>query len=309
MDCCVPRHGRTQSGCVLRADYMKRSTLRTLIIAAALCTASMAQDIRVLPPEPNTIVGAAKGAITKNNPSERQALIGKTHQVFPQVATGGGWETVMVIVNMSLNPMSFTQRFYSSDGQPMSVTFRTVPEGKIITTSALEGTLRAGSSFNFALFDSTPTTQTGWANLVYDATAGRLGAYSMFRQRTPSGAQFEALIPVSAYDDTLFFMSFDNIQGFTTAMALVNPASNMSANVTITANALDGSFIGKTVVMLPPSGHSAFVLTDKIPALAGRMGTLLVSSDITRLSAVGLRFSNTGSFASVPIMNWSDMLN
>jgi hypothetical protein len=283
--------------------------MRTLILAAALCTAGLAQEIRLLPPEPNTILGAPKGTIGKGSTNQRQAFIGTTDQVFPQIATGGGWETVMVIVNMSLRPISFTQRFYSSDGKPMSVTFRTYPEGRIITTSALEGTLPVGNSFNFALFDSTRNTQTGWAHLVYDTSAGRLGAYSMFRQKTQSGAQYEALIPVSAYDDTSFFMSFDNFEGFSTAMALVNPASNLNNNVTITAMGLDGSFIGRTVVTLPPSGHAAFPLTDRFPALAGRMGTLVVSSDLNRLSAIGLRFNSGAAFTSVPIMNWDDMFN
>lgn len=195
--------------------------MRTILLGVVLCATSMAQDVRVLAPEPNHIIGAPLSGAMKSKDSTRSALVGKTDQIFPQIATGGGWETVMVIVNMSRNTMSYTQRFYSSQGQPMNVTFRTYPEGRLVTGTAIEGTLRPGSSFNFALFDSTATTQTGWATLAYDTSAGRLGAYSVFRQRTPTGAQFEALIPVSAYDDTSFFMSFDNIQEFTTAIALV----------------------------------------------------------------------------------------
>jgi hypothetical protein len=273
------------------------------ILIGAACSA---QEYRVLPPEPNTITGAHRGAA--KDAATRTASFGRTDQVFPQIATGGGWETVIVIVNMSPVRMNYTQRFYSSDGRPMNITFREYPSGNVVTTTAIEGWLSPGCSFNFALFDSTPNTQIGWATLTYDGSLGRLGAYAIFRSRVAGRTDFEALVPLSRYDDHVFFMPFDNIQGFTTAMAIDNPASNMSNNVTITAFDLRGQRIGSALISLPRSGHTAFALTDKIPALAGSMGTLLVESDTNRLSALGLRFNSGGAFASIPIMNYEAML-
>ena len=238
---------------------------------------------------------------------QRLSFFGETDQVFPHLASGGGWETVMVIVNMSTAPMDFVQRFYTTEGKPMSVTFRTIPEGKLITATAASGSLPPNSSFNLALFDSTPETVSGWGTLNYDASKGRLGAYAILRQRTGTGASFEALVPLSSYEDTQFFMPFDNIQGFTTAMALANPASNLANSVTIRALALNGSELGNVTLTIPPSGQVSFVVADKLPATAGRMGTLYVESSVTRLSAMGIRFNESNAFATIPIMNWADM--
>jgi hypothetical protein len=114
--------------------------------------------------------------------------------------------------------------------------------------------------------------------------------------------------PLSPYDDYKFYMPFDNIQGFVTAISLVNPATNFTGHVTITALDLEGNFIDQTIVTMLPGTHTAFILADRL-ALANRLGTLYVKSDITRLAALGLRFNNLGGFAfsSIPIMNWSGM--
>lgn len=124
----------------------------------------------------------------------------------------------MVIVNIGSAAIDFGLNFYDQSGKPMQVTFRTFPEGEIITTSAAQGRLLPNGSFNFALFDATPNLKVGWAYLAYDSSAGRLGGYAAFRLKA-SGVINEALVPLSAYDDSLFMMPYDNIEGFATGIA------------------------------------------------------------------------------------------
>lgn len=268
----------------------------------------MAQEnyVKAIAPEPNKIVGQV--ADGKTSGDKTYTRFGLTDQNFPQIVSGGSWETVIVIVNMSAVSIPFQQRFFDESGQPMPVTFRTFPEGTIITDTAIEGRLNPGSSFNFALFDSGQPLQVGWGTLSYDARLGRLGAYAILRQRVPGKTDAEALVPLSAYDDTDFFMSIDNIQGFVTAIAIVNPASNLQNLVRLTFLALDGTIIGQDSITLPPSGHIAFSIPARYPVLAGRLATLLVKSNLTRLAAMGLRFNPNFAFSSIPIMNWSGML-
>jgi hypothetical protein len=188
---------------------------------------------------------------------------------------------------MSTSRVNFTMNFYDDSGRPMRVTFRTYPDLKMTTDTAAVGFLAPGSSFNFSLFDATPNLQTGWASLVYDSSSARLGGYAAFRYKS-AGVINEALVPLSAYNDTLFMMPFDNFEGFATGIALTNPASNLSNQVTILAMDLAGSTISTETVTIPPNGHMSFVLSDRMRQLAGRLGTLLVSSNLNRLSAVGI---------------------
>ncbi|MCU1336338.1 MAG: hypothetical protein JWO19_1919 [Bryobacterales bacterium] len=279
-------------------------------VALALMFYSMlccAQDggvfVNAVEPQENRIQGARLEPATI---TPKSAFVGTTDQVFPHIAMGNSWETVIVILNMSNSVMNFTMRFYAEDGSPMAVTFKDYPQSNITTTTAAAGQLPPGTSFNFALFSVTPDLRVGWATLQYDSSLGRLGGYAIFRQSVPGRPTFESLVPLSAFDDYKFYLPFDNIQGFITAIALVNPASNVSSRITITATDLNGNFIDRIFINLPPNGHLAFALTDRMPALSNRLGTLYVESDSNRLSAMGIRF-NGAAFSSIPIMNWAGM--
>lgn len=250
----------------------------------------------------------ASALLKSGKPAPKASFVSSTAQVFPHIATGGGWETVVVIVNMSATtPVDFTASFYNEAGAPMAVTFREFPSGTITTTSAIDGHLGIEGSFNFSLFDATPGTQVGWVMLDYDTSSHRIGGYSAFRYRA-GGVINEGLVPISGYDDTRFYMSFDNIEGFATGIALANPSTSANG-VTIVALDLDGHEIMRGHVTLPAGGHHSFVLADSFPALAGRTGTLYVYSNQTMLSAVGIRMNVAGgyTFTSIPVMNWEGM--
>lgn len=268
-------------------------------------------------PEENTILGAYRAdrqglpkLLSSAAGPGRYVMVGPTHSIFPQIAAGDSWETVFVIVNMSLRQTEFTQRFYGSDGRPMRMKFITYPGYQIVEDSGVFGRLNPGASFNFAVFRDVGPVQVGWASLDYDTRSSRLGAYAVFRQKIPGRPTFEALVPLSAYDDTIFFMPFDNLEGFDTGMALVNPASNIPNTVTLTFQSLRADILFQDRITLPPSGHTAFSIPSKYPSLQGKAGTVLVESNTTRLSAMGLRFNvgGGGAFSSIPIMNWSDMM-
>jgi hypothetical protein len=158
------------------------------------------------------------------------ASTGPTDMVFPYFAVGGpegtGWETSLVIVNMSAQTVSFDQFFWDNVGNPLPVTFRTIPDNQLLTTAKAHGVLQPGGSFNIVLFDSGQPLQVGWSELNYDSSSARLGGYSIFRllsEGSTRSTDFEALVPLSAFDDYKFFMPFDNRQGFITAMAVLNP--------------------------------------------------------------------------------------
>jgi hypothetical protein len=169
--------------------------------------------------------------------------------------------------------------------------------------------LSPGSSFNFALFDVKPATQVGWAVVEYDSSNARLGGYAIFRQRISGRPDFEALSPLSSDSDSRFYLPVDEIQGFVTAMAICNPASNTSTNVLLQMLSMDGVEIARRNITLAPGAQMAFTIQDYFPQMANRLGTLYVSGSSNRLSALGLRFNTSGgsAFSSIPIMNWPGM--
>lgn len=237
----------------------------------------------------------------------RQAFITDRDVVFPHLAIGGGWETVIVIVNMSNRRVDYRIHYFDQGGVPMRTTIRNYPSGELASGELTVGNLPPGHSFNFSLFDDGGPTRVGWALLDYDTSGGRIGGYAIFRRLRPGPAIPEAMIPLSAYNDSIFVMPFDNIQGFDTAIAIVNPGSSLTTTITLTFLTLDGQLIRQITMRLAPGEQTAFALRDRVPEIAGRLGTLLVEGSTTRLSALGIRFSPTGTFSSVPIMNWSGL--
>jgi hypothetical protein len=234
------------------------------------------------------------------------AAVRPTDKAFPHLAMGAGWETILVLVNMGSRPITFNQDFWDQQGRPVQVRFRSIPGGVLTTTSSAVGTLPPNSSFNVLLFDSGQPLQVAWSSLDYDSTNDRLGGFAIFRNRVEGRPDFEALVPLSSIDDFKFYLPFDNLEGFVTSMAVLNPGAS-STQVTISARSTTGQLLAVSRETLPGGNQMAFVLHDKIPETRNRAGTLLVEGTTSRLSGLGFRFNSGGAFATIPIMNWAGM--
>ena len=210
----------------------------------------------------------------------------------------------MVLVNIGTNDVDFHQYFYDDSGNPMQVKFYTIPDDQLAESAIIEGHLPHGSSVSVVLFEDAQATQ-GWSQLEYESALNRIGGYACFRLRT-GGIINEGMVPLSANDDTSFMMPFENSQGISTGIAFANPATGVVNQVQVVALDENGDEITRDNVSVPPSGHLSYVLTDRMPGLAGKRGTLSVTSNTTRLSALGIRMNVTGglTFTSIPIMRW-----
>lgn len=233
--------------------------------------------------------------------------MGSTDKVFPHFATGAGWETILVLVNLSSSKVTFSQNFYDPSGKPMTVSFKSVPDGVLTTTSAAQGTLNAGGSFNILLFDQGGGLKTGWSSISYDSTTARIGGYAIFRQRIQGSPDFEALVPLSAYDDYVFVMPFDNLEGFVTSMAILNPGSNNTSNIRATIRDPLGVTVATETISLGPGTQQAFIIPDLFPVTKNRVGTILFEGSTDRLAGLGFRFNPQHAFATIPILNWLGM--
>lgn len=286
--------------------------MRYLALFALLCGTLSAQSIRpgVWKPSPiqaGPAVAAAGSAKAAFSTATRKAFFEAGDVVFPHLATGDGWETEFTLVNMSESTVNFDMYFYNPQGGALSVTLRELPGTATMTDTAFEITLDSGASTTVTIVNTTPTQlRTGWAILDYNTEGFRIGGSATFRQKIAGRADYEALIPMSNYADSLFLLPVNDTSGFITALALCNPASNLTANVTLQLLNTDGDEIARRTITLRPQEQLAVPLSQWFPQVTGRFATLFVESSTDRLSALGIRFNTAGgnSFSSVPIMNW-----
>lgn len=287
---------------------MSRILIRFLMLSVLAAPALFPQGatIQATAPSPNRMVGQLRSpGVASQSQATPLGLVRRNDVVFPHLVTGNGWETLLVITNIGNTTVDFNQYFYDETGSPMSVRLRTIPDNELIDTTAVVGHLPVGTSVSITLYDATAYTISGWSNMDYDSVSGRLGGYAAFRLRA-GGVVNEGLVPLSSSEDTAFAMPFDNSQGFATGIALTNPASNLINHVQVVALDRNGTQIASDALMISASGHRSYVLTDRMPAVAGQIGTLVVTSDLTKLSAVGIRMNVAGgmTFTSIPIMSW-----
>lgn len=101
-----------------------------LALSSAFITAATAQSIRP--------VDRSSYIATRSQSTPRSALVDPQDKIFPQLMFGDGWETVVVVVNIGGTNVHYNQLFFDADGNPLPVTFRTIPEGKIVQATATD---------------------------------------------------------------------------------------------------------------------------------------------------------------------------
>ena len=226
-------------------------------------------------------------------------------QALARIMAGGGWETSIVLLNMSSNPLAFSQAFLAQDGTPRQFGVRSQADGTVLTTSGVQATLNPNSSLTFVLFDNGSPVREGWSVLSYDTGQGKLGGYAVLRHRALGGSfSFETTVPLSNMQEYSVHVPFDNTQGFRTQLTLVNPASNIAAQVALTYTSPQGQVVLMDLVSLQPGQQMTISLPDTYPDLANTAGTIAVEGNINRLSVLGLRYNDSyGAVATVPVIN------
>ncbi|MBA3974889.1 MAG: hypothetical protein C0504_11815 [Candidatus Solibacter sp.] len=239
----------------------------------------------------------------------RNVWVFDTARVFPHLAVGQEWETSFVIVNMSTDPARFNLGFFDTTGAPMTVSYSDGKSAPAASGAVVTQTLAAEGSTVITVYNDGRPLRTGFAILEPPSETQRLGGYAVFKQRVAGRPDFEAVVPLTDYDDWAVYLPFDNSPGLDTGMALVNPSKDQTATVDLYFIDEAGARITKQTLTLKPGEQTAFSLTEKYPALKGKRGTLYAESSIDYLSVLGLRFNlgGGGAFTSLPAMNWKGM--
>jgi len=238
-------------------------------------------------------------ADTHNNRIQEVTTSGMPARIgsFAQVASGGGWKTTITLINLSAVSVDAQINLYSDNGSPMTLPL-TFPQFASSTTgSSVNLTLSPNQSLVVESNAATSSIAVGWADVQ---ATGALSGYSIFRLSSPGVPDSEGTVPLDTRQLSTAVLPYDNTNGYRTGLALANQASTAA---TVTATFLDqnGIQLGTSQISLPAFGHASFFADAQFSQSANQLGVIRFQSS-SGITCVGLRFSPSGSFTSVPII-------
>lgn len=216
---------------------------------------------------------------------------------IPQIAFGGGWKTTITLMNMDGRESKFRLLFADSSGRDTSVRINT-PSG-IQSASAVSGTLPANGSGTIELPDSGILTQA-WGFLIHNGIGGvegTIAGHAIFQQQVAGKPAFEAVAPINPFFERRVRLPFDNANGYSTGMAVVN-TDTVQATFTGQVYSEAGEALGSGSFTLPMLGQRTFVLSEMFPAAKDRRGMIELTSSGRSACSLGLRFHPSGAFTS-----------
>jgi hypothetical protein len=225
-----------------------------------------------------------------------------------QIASGGGWSTTLTLFNPTSGQDTVTIAFQADDGSALPLPLIITQGGarQVLTSSEVSRTIQPLATLTIeSEAPSTSATLAGWAEVT---TVRSFSGSAVFRQRFQDGRTVEAIAPLDSSAPSSVVVPFDNREGSSTGVALVNPADTQ-VNLIVRSRNENGIQFDQNRMMLPPRGHSAFVIADRFPSSIGQQGTIeFVSPIAERLTGLGLRFSASGGFTSVPVLHLTEPL-
>lgn len=276
---------------------------RFLLVLLAVAPLS-AQPVLSLPAAPGRATTGRVRIHSGRQETTFAASAAAEQGVFARVMAGGGWQTTLVLMNTGSTAVPFRQFFWDGDGNPRDFPVAGQPDDAPLVTSALQSTLYPNSSMNLVLPDNGSGLQEGWSSLSYDPALGTVGGYAVIRHQGLAGATFEATVPLSNMQDFSLRMPFDNTSGYRTQLTLVNPVSNLAAQVALTYLNAKGVIVLIDAVNLNPGQQMTIVLPDTYPDLANKTGTVAIEGNLDHLSVFGMRYSAAyGAIAAIPLVN------
>jgi hypothetical protein len=219
--------------------------------------------------------------------------------VLSHIAAGGGWTTVMTLVNTGATALPVTVALHGDDGTTLSLPVTTTQQGVTQTssTSSVSATINPNATLLISTGDQVASTVVGWADV---SSAGSLAGYAIFRWTPATGSPSEGTVPLQSQFPTTIMLPYDNAAGFVMGVALAN-LSPTFASVTATIWDDSGNSLGTQFLSIAGNGHTSFVLPNQFPLTAGKRGIVKFQS-AGGLTGLGLRFSPFGTFTSVPTM-------
>jgi len=232
-----------------------------------------------------TIVVFGPFAVTAAFPNSDDSQI-----IFPHIADGGGYRTVLLLTNGTGSATTATVAFFTNAGAPLIVTIGGT------AASSFPITIPAGGSAKIETAGAGKDTSTGWAKVTTSPAAGLNGnaVFQLFKEGALfSEASVQAAVPAIRVE---FYA--DEEGGFNTGLALANPGTATAAG-TLTLRGSNGEIVGTSPVSLAPGHQTASFLFQLLPGVPSGRAEI----NLTRgtLSVAVLRYHSTAVFSTVSV--------
>lgn len=219
---------------------------------------------------------------------------------LPQIAYGGGWETKIVITNLSSTPEPVTLNYYdgaaATNGQPLMVPFGGVPTSQQSLTIPANGQQEIVPDFQGS------TLFVGWAGITYNELSVKI--QGVFIQGTN-----QAVAPIVSLSQPCIIgfptsaplaMPFDQTGPADSAYAFANTLSTPVA-MTLTFYDQNGNSIGPTPplqIQIPGFGHTQFDIrsNSQLQQLSNTKGTMQIAG--AGVVPLGFKFSSGPIFTT-----------
>ena len=222
---------------------------------------------------------------------------------LPPIASGGGWDTTVTLLNLSSSSAQASLQFFGDSGSQLSLpfTFPQQPSNLVAVTPVMDETIAANALRLVDTSGGTPLAPgVGWGELL---SGGNVDGFAIFRY-IPTGQ--EATVPLETRNAGSYILAFDNTGSLATGVAIANTSSE-PATIPVTISDDTGTQIGTDSLDLPAQGHTSFMLADNYGFTAGRRGTVLFTTPSgRRISVLGIR-ANGAALTTLPALSYADM--
>ncbi len=214
---------------------------------------------------------------------------------LPQIADGGdaatSFRTSITLVNNDATQATVNLRFWRDTGNNTAAAW---PLQFLNGVDPTNVTIAPGASVTLETAGSSPSVQSGWAEILSGQWVTGL---AVFKQVVPGRPDQEAAVPINVDTPNVTLMPFDNTGGFTTTVAVANLSGTETSEVYFTFRDLQGQRIVQVQLPeIPPNGHAAFRLVDLNGIVDGKKGSLEISKKAGELSVLGLPFASSGAY-------------
>jgi streptogramin lyase len=211
-----------------------------------------------------------------------------------QIASGGGWDTNLTLVNLGPAAAQASLSFFSDLGVPLTLPL-TFPDGSTTTTSSVVEKLNPDA---VAVLDSTSdkaAVDVGWAVLQGGGNVSGVATFS------DPASNWAAAVPLENRNAEAYELVFDNTSAVSTGVAIANLTSE-TIEVFVALRDDGGNGIGSDTITLMPEGHASFMLDQQYAATAGKRGTIeFYPPAAGQISILGLRV-NGGALTTLPAL-------
>jgi len=230
------------------------------------------------------------------------ANVGTNGGAIAHLATGNGWQTTFVLVNVGAIAAQVNLNFFDDNGSPLSLplSFPQSGGGSATVAPTVNRLIPAGATLivESAAPQSDPAPTVGSAQL---ATNGNVGGFVIFRYNLDGQ---EAVVPIENRNANAYILAFDNTGDISTGVA-INSVATQVVNVPVTVRDATGARIATDTITLAPNGHLSFTLgSGKYPATAGIRGTIEFDTPANaQIGVLGIRIPAAAhTFTTLPAL-------